>query len=193
IGVFDATMLVALSQFNREELVGALLLFRLLYYIIPFVLSLGLVAWREFVMRPRATAAKPRRRPSTAACFYLRPGIAPVGIHTGFRPGGGVSCLMSCGARSSSVTSNIVCRLPSTTPLMRSMIPSRVTQTSVSIFFSSAVFASGFHRSQVSPATLSDPTRWPAPVATPALLWSPAPVSIAIGAMPGTDMIIMPF
>lgn len=67
IGVFDATMLIALDQFNREELVGALLLFRLLYYIIPFVLSLGLVAWREFVMRPRATAAKPRRRPSTAA------------------------------------------------------------------------------------------------------------------------------
>lgn len=67
IGVFDATMLIALAHFNREELVGALLLFRLLYYIIPFVLSLGIVAYREFVMQPRTAATKPRRRPSTAA------------------------------------------------------------------------------------------------------------------------------
>lgn len=67
IGVFDATMLIALAHFNREELVGALLLFRLLYYIIPFVLSLGIVAYREFVMQPRTAATKPRRSPSTAA------------------------------------------------------------------------------------------------------------------------------
>lgn len=67
IGVFDATMLIALAHFNREELVGALLLFRLLYYIIPFVLSLGIVAYREFVMQPRTAATKARRRPSTAA------------------------------------------------------------------------------------------------------------------------------
>ncbi|HEX5779611.1 MAG TPA: lysylphosphatidylglycerol synthase domain-containing protein [Xanthobacteraceae bacterium] len=67
IGVFDATMLIALAQFNREELVGALLLFRLLYYIIPFALSLAIVAYREFVMKPRRIVTKPRRRPSTAA------------------------------------------------------------------------------------------------------------------------------
>ena len=67
IGVFDATMLIALSQFNREELVGALLLFRLLYYIVPFALSLAIVAWREFVLKPRRIVTKPRRRPSTAA------------------------------------------------------------------------------------------------------------------------------
>jgi uncharacterized membrane protein YbhN (UPF0104 family) len=67
IGVFDAAMLLALSQFGREELVGALLLFRLLYYIIPFVLSLAIVAFREFVMKPRRRVTRPRRRPSTAA------------------------------------------------------------------------------------------------------------------------------
>ncbi len=67
IGVFDAAMLLALSQFGREELVGALLLFRLLYYIVPFVLSLAIVAFREFVMKPRRRVTKPRRRPSTAA------------------------------------------------------------------------------------------------------------------------------
>jgi uncharacterized membrane protein YbhN (UPF0104 family) len=67
IGVFDAAMLLALSQFGREELVGALLLFRLLYYIVPFVLSLAIVAFREFVMKPRRRVTRPRRRPSTAA------------------------------------------------------------------------------------------------------------------------------
>lgn len=50
IGVFDATMLIALSQFNKEELVGALLLFRLLYYIIPLAISLTIVAFRELVL-----------------------------------------------------------------------------------------------------------------------------------------------
>ena len=69
IGVFDATMLIALQQFNREELVGALLLFRLLYYIVPFALALAIVAFREFVFKPRAFTTKPRarRRPSTVA------------------------------------------------------------------------------------------------------------------------------
>jgi uncharacterized membrane protein YbhN (UPF0104 family) len=50
IGVFDATMLIALGQFNREELLGALLLFRLLYYILPFAISLAIVAFRELVL-----------------------------------------------------------------------------------------------------------------------------------------------
>jgi uncharacterized membrane protein YbhN (UPF0104 family) len=69
IGVFDATMVISLQQFNREELVGALLLFRLLYYIIPFALALAIVAYREFVFKPHAFKSKPRvrRRPSTAA------------------------------------------------------------------------------------------------------------------------------
>ena len=40
LGVFDAAMLVALIEFDKEELLAGLLLFRLLYYIIPFALSL---------------------------------------------------------------------------------------------------------------------------------------------------------
>jgi hypothetical protein len=43
-------MLIALGQFNREELLGALLLFRLLYYILPFAISLAIVAFRELVL-----------------------------------------------------------------------------------------------------------------------------------------------
>jgi uncharacterized membrane protein YbhN (UPF0104 family) len=47
LGVFDAAMLVGLSQFDREELVAGLLLFRLLYFIIPFCFALLAVGARE--------------------------------------------------------------------------------------------------------------------------------------------------
>jgi len=47
LGVFDAAMLVALIEFDREELVAGLLLFRLLYYVIPFALSLFILGARE--------------------------------------------------------------------------------------------------------------------------------------------------
>src|SRR4029078_5634971 len=40
IGVFDAAMLVALWQFDKEDVLAGLLLFRLLYYIVPFAISL---------------------------------------------------------------------------------------------------------------------------------------------------------
>ncbi len=49
IGVFDAAMLVALWQFDKEELVAGLLLFRLLYYIMPFALALAILGTRELV------------------------------------------------------------------------------------------------------------------------------------------------
>ncbi len=47
LGVFDAAMMVALWQFDKEDLLAGLLLFRLLYYIIPFVLSLVVLGCRE--------------------------------------------------------------------------------------------------------------------------------------------------
>jgi glycosyltransferase 2 family protein len=50
IGVFDATMLVALWQFDKPELLAGLLLFRLLYYIVPFVLSLFILGGRELLL-----------------------------------------------------------------------------------------------------------------------------------------------
>jgi uncharacterized membrane protein YbhN (UPF0104 family) len=59
IGVFDAAMLVALWQFDKEELLAGLLLFRLLYYIVPFAISLLILGLRELLiaLRPRATPA----------------------------------------------------------------------------------------------------------------------------------------
>src|SRR3954463_6769049 len=48
LGVFDAAMLVALWEFDAEELLAGLLIFRLLYYIIPFTLALAVLGIREF-------------------------------------------------------------------------------------------------------------------------------------------------
>jgi glycosyltransferase 2 family protein len=59
IGVFDAAMLVALWQFDKEELLAGLLLFRLLYYIVPFALSLSILGGREFLLGLRATPPPP--------------------------------------------------------------------------------------------------------------------------------------
>jgi glycosyltransferase 2 family protein len=64
LGVFDAAMLVALWQFDKEDLLAGLLLFRLLYYIVPFVLSLAILGTREILLsrgarRLSAAAAAP--------------------------------------------------------------------------------------------------------------------------------------
>jgi uncharacterized membrane protein YbhN (UPF0104 family) len=47
LGVFDAAMLVGLSQFDTEALLAGLLLFRILYFIVPFACGLLLMAIRE--------------------------------------------------------------------------------------------------------------------------------------------------
>ena len=47
MGVFDAAMLVALNQYTKAEMVAALLLFRLLYFIIPFACALTALGLRE--------------------------------------------------------------------------------------------------------------------------------------------------
>jgi hypothetical protein len=50
LGVFDAAMMVALWQFDREDLLAGLLLFRLLYYVVPFVISLAILGARELII-----------------------------------------------------------------------------------------------------------------------------------------------
>jgi glycosyltransferase 2 family protein len=63
LGVFDAAMLVALWQFDKEDLLAGLLLFRLLYYVIPFAISLAVLGARELLlsrgMRQLPAAASP--------------------------------------------------------------------------------------------------------------------------------------
>ena len=60
LGVFDAAMVFAFAAADKEELVAALLLFRLMYFITPFVLALSIMAVREgmiAVRRPSSDAA----------------------------------------------------------------------------------------------------------------------------------------
>jgi len=54
LGVFDAAMLVGLWQMDREELLAGMLLFRLLYYITPFVISVILLTLREVIIGARS-------------------------------------------------------------------------------------------------------------------------------------------
>ena len=54
LGVFDAAMLVGLFQFDKEELLAGMLLFRILYYLAPFVISVILLTLREIILSVRA-------------------------------------------------------------------------------------------------------------------------------------------
>jgi len=61
LGVFDAAMLVALPQFTREHLVATLLLYRMLYFVIPFMVAVTILGARELwlnVVRPWQTGRK---------------------------------------------------------------------------------------------------------------------------------------
>src|SRR5947209_10945681 len=67
IGVFDAAMLVGLWQFDREDVLAGVLLFRLLYYVVPFALSLLILGGRELLIALRGTPLPPvRTLPSLA-------------------------------------------------------------------------------------------------------------------------------
>ena len=76
IGVFDAAMLVALWQFDKEDVLAGLLLFRLLYYIVPFALSLLILGGRELVLALRGARPPP---------IQPLPSLAPTDVATGPR------------------------------------------------------------------------------------------------------------
>src|SRR4051812_34074314 len=55
LGVFDAAMLLALPEFGREQLLATLLVFRVLYFVIPFAAAISIMGTRELwlnVVRP---------------------------------------------------------------------------------------------------------------------------------------------
>jgi hypothetical protein len=66
IGVFDAAMLVALWQYDKEDLLAGLLLFRVLYYLVPFVIALIILGVREIVLNMRGTRTAPQTEAVTA-------------------------------------------------------------------------------------------------------------------------------
>ena len=47
LGVFELTLLVGLSQLEKEDLLGSLLIFRTLYFIAPFAAALVVLGIRE--------------------------------------------------------------------------------------------------------------------------------------------------
>src|ERR1700754_3822501 len=61
LGVFDAAMLYGIlhfdKQFDKEELLAGMLLFRVLYYLVPFVISVILLLSREVIVGARARRA----------------------------------------------------------------------------------------------------------------------------------------
>lgn len=66
IGVFEATMLLALPGVPKEALLGALLVYRLCYYLVPFILALVLLGTREIMIRAgilRLQLARPPEQP----------------------------------------------------------------------------------------------------------------------------------
>ena len=59
LGVIEATMLVGLAQFQREELLAALLTFRALYFVLPFFLATLSLGLRELRLLARPMSARP--------------------------------------------------------------------------------------------------------------------------------------
>jgi uncharacterized membrane protein YbhN (UPF0104 family) len=58
LGVFDAAMLVALWQFDKEDLLAGLLLFRVLYYLTPFAIALVILGVREILLNMKGARQK---------------------------------------------------------------------------------------------------------------------------------------
>jgi len=61
LGVFDAAMLIGLPQFEKEELLASLLIFRVLYFVLPLFLAVLVLGIRELWLSAggRARDAKP--------------------------------------------------------------------------------------------------------------------------------------
>jgi uncharacterized membrane protein YbhN (UPF0104 family) len=77
LGVFDAAMLMALPGVPKEELVAGLLVFRMLYFLLPFCLALVTMACWESALFLRRGAAVAANR--TTAISEKQPGKAQEG------------------------------------------------------------------------------------------------------------------
>src|SRR5579863_2643124 len=83
LGVFDAAMLVGLWQMDKEDLLAGMLLFRLLYYIVPFVISVILLTFREVIV-----GARSKRLRQAAAKLAVEPPREAVYVRERGEPGG---------------------------------------------------------------------------------------------------------
>ena len=64
LGVIEAALLIGLPQFDKEELLAALLTFRVAYFVIPFLLATAALGLRELALmaQPRTPLPPPRAR-----------------------------------------------------------------------------------------------------------------------------------
>lgn len=78
LGVFDAAMLVALPQFKQEELIATVVMFRILYFMIPFAISICIMGTRELWL----SVIKPwqERKTNGSACERRDGEPAPVTV-----------------------------------------------------------------------------------------------------------------
>jgi len=72
LGVFDAAMLVALWQFDKEDVLAGLLLFRLLYYLVPFTIALVILGTREIWLNAHDTRRKAELAAVTSVTAPIR-------------------------------------------------------------------------------------------------------------------------
>ncbi len=73
LGVFESALMLMLPSAEPAPMLGAILLFRVVYYIGPFIIALGLLAWRE------AHAVRgPLMRATTRATSVLRRSLETV-------------------------------------------------------------------------------------------------------------------
>ena len=77
LGVFDAAMLVALWQFDKEAVLAGLLLFRVLYYLVPFALALVILGAREIWLNMHGTRVKRELEAVTSVTAPIRSEIEP--------------------------------------------------------------------------------------------------------------------
>ncbi|GJE59389.1 lysylphosphatidylglycerol synthase domain-containing protein [Methylobacterium trifolii] len=63
LGVFEATILIALSSLPREQVLTSLLLFRGCYYLVPFVSALAMLGAYEIVKRAGGARDAPSGKP----------------------------------------------------------------------------------------------------------------------------------
>lgn len=78
IGVFDAAMLVALPEFGREQLLATLLVFRILYFVIPFGLAISIMGTRELWMNVVRPWQERRRLAEACAQADLAKQVTPM-------------------------------------------------------------------------------------------------------------------
>ena len=78
IGVLDAAMLVALPEFGKEQLLATLVVFRILYFMIPFGIAISIMGARELwlnVVQPWQ-----QRRKQAGACAVIGTETAEVEV-----------------------------------------------------------------------------------------------------------------